>query len=57
MNRWLADEIKNDNRFYGFGVIDCERRNVTDQVREIYELGLNVFPITAQRLPKNPSVT
>lgn len=38
-NRWLHEEIKNDDRFCGFGIIDFSGNNVEDQVEEIYQYG------------------
>ena len=40
-NRWLYSKIKDDDRLYGFGVIDMNKDNVVEQVQEIYDLGLN----------------
>ncbi|MGI6279868.1 MAG: amidohydrolase family protein [Acutalibacteraceae bacterium] len=38
-NRWLAEQIKNDNSFLAFGTIDFSKDNVKEQVEEIYQLG------------------
>lgn len=40
-NVWLYDQIKNDDRFFGFGVIDFNQTDLKAQVRQILELGLN----------------
>ncbi len=38
-NCWLYEEIKNEGRFYGFGVIDFSRSDTEDQVKDIYQYG------------------
>lgn len=38
--RWVADEIKNNPRFVGFGTIDFDKTNLKEQVKEIKGLGL-----------------
>ena len=38
--KWLAQEIKNDCRFVGFGTIDFDEKNLKDQVKETADLGL-----------------
>lgn len=40
-NRWLTSQIKSEDRLYGFGVIDFDREDIADQVKEVYDLGLN----------------
>lgn len=39
-NTWLAHEIKDNPRLFGFGTIDPTRADVRDHVKECYELGL-----------------
>lgn len=39
-NRWLANEIKNENQLVGFGTVNFDEGNLEDQVKEIAELGL-----------------
>ena len=38
--KWLANEIKNEPQFVGFGTIDFDEKNLKDQVKETAELGL-----------------
>jgi predicted TIM-barrel fold metal-dependent hydrolase len=38
-NAWLANELKNHDRLYGFGTIDFRRDNLKDQVKEAADLG------------------
>lgn len=38
-NQWLAQQIKNDPRIVGFGVIDFALGNLADQVMQIHDLG------------------
>lgn len=38
-NKWLSEQIKNDDRLLAFGAIDFTKDNLTDQVEEIYQLG------------------
>ncbi len=50
--RWLAQEIKNEPRFVGFGTIDFDKNNLKDQVKETADsglLGLKIHP-AAQEL-------
>jgi predicted TIM-barrel fold metal-dependent hydrolase len=37
---WLATELKNRPRLYGFGTVDIRRHDLRDQVRRIADLGL-----------------
>ncbi|MEO6436248.1 MAG: amidohydrolase family protein [Tepidisphaeraceae bacterium] len=39
-NTWLADELKHHDRLFGFGTIDLRRSDVTDQVKQVKDLGL-----------------
>ncbi len=39
-NRWLYEEIENDDSLLGFGVVDFSVDNLEEQVKEAYELGL-----------------
>jgi len=36
---WLAEQIKDDDSLVGFGVIDFNRRDLENQVEEIFDLG------------------
>lgn len=38
--KWLANEIKNEPQFVGFGTIDFDEKNLKDQVKETADLGL-----------------
>ena len=38
--KWLANEIKNEPQFIGFGTIDFDEKNLKDQVKETADLGL-----------------
>lgn len=38
--KWLANEIKNEPQFVGFGTIDFHKNNLKDQVKETADLGL-----------------
>ncbi|MBQ4518777.1 MAG: amidohydrolase family protein [Clostridia bacterium] len=40
-NRWLYEQIKNKDKFFGFGTIDFSKDNLKEQTEEIYQLGLN----------------
>jgi len=40
-NQWLYEQIKNDDDLLGFGTIDFTKKNIREQVEEIYFLGLN----------------
>lgn len=40
-NTWLYNQIKNDERLFGFGVINFNEKNLKSQVRQIHEFGLN----------------
>ncbi len=42
---WVADEIKNDPRFVGFGTIDFDKTNLKDQVKEAAAVGLKGLKI------------
>ena len=39
-NEWVADEIKNDDRFVGFGTVHFDIGNLKEQVKKIKALGL-----------------
>jgi hypothetical protein len=39
-NTWLADQLKNHLRLYGFGTLDLTRADVKDQVAAIADLGM-----------------
>ncbi|HEX4797608.1 MAG TPA: amidohydrolase family protein [Humisphaera sp.] len=39
-NRWLVNELKPQDRLFGFGTVDLFRADRKDQVRQIRELGL-----------------
>ena len=43
--KWVADEIKNDPRFVGFGTIDFDVNNLKDQVKEAADVGLKGLKI------------
>ncbi|MBO5462398.1 MAG: amidohydrolase family protein [Clostridia bacterium] len=50
--KWLANEIKNEPQFVGFGTIDFDEKNLKDQVKETADsglLGLKIHP-AAQEL-------
>ena len=38
--QWVAQAIKNDDRFVGFGTVDFDRKDLKDQVKRIKDLGL-----------------
>ncbi|MEF2246068.1 amidohydrolase family protein [Paenibacillus sp. IITD108] len=38
-NGWLAKEIEQQDRLFGFGTLDFNKSNLKEQVRQIYELG------------------
>ena len=40
-NRWLYEQIKNDEDLFGFGTIDFTKDNLCEQVYEIHQLGLH----------------
>ena len=40
-NRWLSEQIKEDERFLAFGTVDITKDNLKDQVEEIYQLGFS----------------
>ena len=40
-NTWLYGQIKNDNRFVGFGVLDFDKDNIRDQVYQIKDYGFS----------------
>lgn len=40
-NRWLYEQIKNNDRLMGFGTIDFTKDNLEEQAEEIYQLGLS----------------
>lgn len=40
-NRWLYEQIKNDDSLLAFGTIDFTKNNYKEQVEEIYELGFS----------------
>lgn len=40
-SRWLYEQIKNEDRLYGFGTIDFTKDNLKEQAEEIYQLGLS----------------
>ena len=40
-NRWMYEQIKNNDRFLGFGTIDFKKDNLAEQTEEIYQLGLS----------------
>lgn len=40
-NRWMYEEIKDNDRLMGFGTIDFTKNNLKEQVEEIYDLGLH----------------
>ena len=42
---WVAEEIKNDSRFIGFGTIDFEAGNLKEQVKKVADLGLKGLKI------------
>lgn len=44
-NQFLYNEMKNQKRFVGFGTINFEKDNLTDQVQEIYDLGFKGIKI------------
>lgn len=44
-NRWLYEQIKNDDSLLAFGTIDFTRDNFTEQVEEIYGLGFSGIKI------------
>ncbi len=44
-NRWLYDEIKNDDSLLAFGTIDFTKDNIKEQAEEIYELGFDGIKI------------
>ena len=39
-NEWVANEIKNDDRFVGFGTVHFDIGNLKEQVKKIKDLGL-----------------
>src|SRR5207237_9128042 len=41
-NGWLQREIARHDRLYGFGTVDIKRKDITDQVRRIHDLGSRV---------------
>lgn len=40
-NRWMYEQIKNNDRFMAFGTIDFEKDNLKEQAEEIYQMGLS----------------
>lgn len=40
-NVWLHEQIKNEDRLFGFGVVDFNQSNIREQVRQISDLGLH----------------
>ncbi|MBQ7841482.1 MAG: amidohydrolase family protein [Lachnospiraceae bacterium] len=40
-NKWLYEQIKNEERLLGFGTIDFTRDDLKDQTEEIFALGLS----------------
>ena len=44
-NRWLAAQIRNQDRLYGFGIVNIEKGNLKEQVHAIRGLGLRGIKI------------
>src|ERR1700683_219557 len=44
-NNWLAGEIKNQPRLFGFGTVDFTRADVAEQVKKIAGLGFKGIKI------------
>lgn len=40
-NRWMYEQIKNNDRLMAFGTIDFTKDNLKEQTEEIYQLGLS----------------
>ena len=44
-NKWLYEEIKNENNLVGFGTINFDKPNIKDQVKEIKDYGFKGIKI------------